>query len=136
MNLVLSSSYIWNPLEAVGFNDSLGGISLVKLKNGSGDTTLRIQMLYGARWLLKSYMGTMVVSFSSAPNSSGVRRAVLEVSRLMDAFPRLFALEKHKDCTLKDRWTYDNGGWEGSCSWRVSPRGHALDDISSFISIK
>ncbi|GJT83472.1 hypothetical protein Tco_1057814 [Tanacetum coccineum] len=56
-------------------------------------------------------------------------------SRLMDVFPRLFALENYKDCTVKDRWAYDNGVWEGSWSWRVSPRGRALDDLSSLLSL-
>ncbi|GJZ26721.1 RNA-directed DNA polymerase, eukaryota [Tanacetum coccineum] len=56
-------------------------------------------------------------------------------SRLMDVFPRLFALENYKDYTVKDRWAYDNGVWEGSWSWRVSPRGRALDDLSSLLSL-
>ncbi|GKA73672.1 putative RNA-directed DNA polymerase, eukaryota, reverse transcriptase zinc-binding domain protein [Tanacetum coccineum] len=54
--------------------------------------------------------------------------------RLMEAFPRLFALETHKDCTISDRWGLNNneGGWKWA--WRFPPRGRANNDLESLIS--
>ncbi|GKE21150.1 RNA-directed DNA polymerase, eukaryota, reverse transcriptase zinc-binding domain protein, partial [Tanacetum coccineum] len=49
--------------------------------------------------------------------------------RPMDIFPRIFSLDKYKDCKVGDRWGEVNGVWGGMWSWRVPPRGISLDDI-------
>ncbi|GJT41089.1 hypothetical protein Tco_0940954 [Tanacetum coccineum] len=49
---------------------------------------------------------------------------------LKDALPRLFALETQKDCKVADRWKCSNGTWGGNWSWRLHPRGRAIDDLS------
>ncbi|GJZ68852.1 putative RNA-directed DNA polymerase, eukaryota, reverse transcriptase zinc-binding domain protein [Tanacetum coccineum] len=50
---------------------------------------------------------------------------------LKDALPRIFALETLKDCKEADRWKCSNGTWGGNWSWRLPPRGRAIDDLSS-----
>ncbi|GJU28730.1 putative RNA-directed DNA polymerase [Tanacetum coccineum] len=50
---------------------------------------------------------------------------------LKDTFPRLFALETQKDCKVADRWKFTNGHWGGNWSWRLPPRGRAIDDLST-----
>ncbi|GJR24031.1 RNA-directed DNA polymerase, eukaryota, reverse transcriptase zinc-binding domain protein [Tanacetum coccineum] len=52
-------------------------------------------------------------------------------SRLMDMFPRLFALESFKDCKISDRWHCLDGRWCGNWAWRSPPRGRALDELAS-----
>ncbi|GKD85787.1 hypothetical protein Tco_1356941 [Tanacetum coccineum] len=54
--------------------------------------------------------------------------------RLMDAYPRLYALESQKDCMISDRWCLENGTWGVKWAWRSRPRGRALSDISSLLS--
>ncbi|GJU86058.1 RNA-directed DNA polymerase, eukaryota, reverse transcriptase zinc-binding domain protein [Tanacetum coccineum] len=49
---------------------------------------------------------------------------------LKESFPRLFALETHKDCKVADRWKFANGHWGGNWSWRLPPRWRAIDDLS------
>ncbi|GJY40252.1 RNA-directed DNA polymerase, eukaryota, reverse transcriptase zinc-binding domain protein [Tanacetum coccineum] len=55
-------------------------------------------------------------------------------SRLMDVFPRLYALESFKDCKINDRWHCLDGIWSGNWSWRCPPRGRALDELSNLVS--
>ncbi|GJR82262.1 RNA-directed DNA polymerase, eukaryota [Tanacetum coccineum] len=54
--------------------------------------------------------------------------------RLMESFPRLFALETHKDCSISDHWGLNNneGGWKWA--WRFPHRGRANNDLESLIS--
>ncbi|GKB02539.1 RNA-directed DNA polymerase, eukaryota [Tanacetum coccineum] len=52
-------------------------------------------------------------------------------SRLMDMFPKLFALESFKDCKISDRWHCLDGRWCGNWAWRSPPRGRALDELAS-----
>ncbi|GJU81834.1 RNA-directed DNA polymerase, eukaryota [Tanacetum coccineum] len=54
---------------------------------------------------------------------------------LKDCFPRLFALENHKDCKVSDRWKINNGIWGGNWSWRLPPHVRATDDLSSLINL-
>ncbi|GJX56792.1 putative RNA-directed DNA polymerase, eukaryota, reverse transcriptase zinc-binding domain protein [Tanacetum coccineum] len=54
--------------------------------------------------------------------------------RLMDIYPRLFALDVRKDCKINERWSLTSGVWGGNWSWRIPPRGRALGDLSSLIS--
>ncbi|GJT10444.1 putative RNA-directed DNA polymerase [Tanacetum coccineum] len=55
-------------------------------------------------------------------------------SRLMDIFPRLYALELSKECKVIDCWSVINGVWCGTWSWRIPPRGRVLDDLASLVS--
>ncbi|GKD04286.1 hypothetical protein Tco_1179260 [Tanacetum coccineum] len=52
-------------------------------------------------------------------------------SVLKDLYPRLFALETQKDCKVSDRWKCSSGTWSGNWSWRLPPRGRAIDDLLS-----
>ncbi|GJY34737.1 RNA-directed DNA polymerase, eukaryota, reverse transcriptase zinc-binding domain protein [Tanacetum coccineum] len=54
--------------------------------------------------------------------------------RLMDSYPRLFALETYKDCKISDRWQSMNNVWGGNWSWRFPPRGRAMDNLASLTS--
>ncbi|GKD24025.1 RNA-directed DNA polymerase, eukaryota, reverse transcriptase zinc-binding domain protein, partial [Tanacetum coccineum] len=54
--------------------------------------------------------------------------------RLMDSYPRLFALETYKDCKISDRWKSMNNVWGGNWSWRFPPRGSAMDNLASLTS--
>ncbi|GJV63562.1 RNA-directed DNA polymerase, eukaryota, reverse transcriptase zinc-binding domain protein [Tanacetum coccineum] len=56
-------------------------------------------------------------------------------TRLMDKFPRLYALESNKDCMVRDRWCSVNGVRGGRWSWHFAPRRRANDDLSSLVSL-
>nr|GEX13213.1 RNA-directed DNA polymerase, eukaryota [Tanacetum cinerariifolium] len=56
-------------------------------------------------------------------------------SRVMDLFPRLFALDSFPGCSVKDRWELVNGAWVGMWSWHYPPRDKALDDLASLVSL-
>lgn len=56
-------------------------------------------------------------------------------TRLMDSFPRLYALETNKECNISDRWRLCNGVWEGVRAWRIPIRGKAVDDLSNMIDL-
>ncbi|GJT50250.1 RNA-directed DNA polymerase, eukaryota, reverse transcriptase zinc-binding domain protein [Tanacetum coccineum] len=49
---------------------------------------------------------------------------------LKDRFPRLYALETHKECRVNDRWISVDGTWSCRWAWHSNPRGRALDDIN------
>nr|GEX76473.1 hypothetical protein [Tanacetum cinerariifolium] len=55
--------------------------------------------------------------------------------RLLDLFPRLYALDTYKDCKVIDRWGSVNGLWAKTWSWRVLPKGRTSDDISAPTSL-
>ncbi|GJY68887.1 RNA-directed DNA polymerase, eukaryota, reverse transcriptase zinc-binding domain protein, partial [Tanacetum coccineum] len=55
-------------------------------------------------------------------------------SRLMDLFPRLYALESSKDCKINDRWHCLDGIWSGNWSWHCPLRGRALDELANLVS--
>ncbi|GKA44766.1 hypothetical protein Tco_0737562 [Tanacetum coccineum] len=55
-------------------------------------------------------------------------------ARLMDQFPRLYALDLNHDAFVKDRWRLVNGSLVGNWDWRAPPRGHALTELSSLLS--
>ncbi|GJT86659.1 RNA-directed DNA polymerase, eukaryota [Tanacetum coccineum] len=59
----------------------------------------------------------------------------LDGMRLMDIFPRIFALDSFQDCKISDRWGLVNVNWSGMWSRRIPPRGWALDDLDSLISV-
>ncbi|GKE06573.1 RNA-directed DNA polymerase, eukaryota, reverse transcriptase zinc-binding domain protein [Tanacetum coccineum] len=54
--------------------------------------------------------------------------------RLMDIYPRLFALEVQKDYKINERWCLISDVWGGNWAWRIPSRGRALEDLSSLIS--
>nr|GEY07705.1 RNA-directed DNA polymerase, eukaryota, reverse transcriptase zinc-binding domain protein [Tanacetum cinerariifolium] len=56
-------------------------------------------------------------------------------SRLMDVFPRLFALESHQDCKVNERWCLFYGVWGENREWRLPPRGRALNDLNSILNV-
>nr|GEX07753.1 RNA-directed DNA polymerase, eukaryota, reverse transcriptase zinc-binding domain protein [Tanacetum cinerariifolium] len=58
--------------------------------------------------------------------------------RLIDIFPRLYALDSDKDCKVSDRWDLGhlaNGVRGGTWSWRISPRGRSLRDIDALATL-
>ncbi|GJV80887.1 putative RNA-directed DNA polymerase [Tanacetum coccineum] len=56
-------------------------------------------------------------------------------SRLMDRFPRLYALENNKESKVAERWTLCNGVWGGNWSWRLNPCRRAIDDLSDMVNL-
>ncbi|GKC00494.1 hypothetical protein Tco_0986630 [Tanacetum coccineum] len=56
-------------------------------------------------------------------------------SRLIDVFPRLFALESHQDCKVNVRWCLVNDDWGGNWEWCLPPRGRALNDLNSLLNV-
>ncbi|PWA80185.1 RNA-directed DNA polymerase, eukaryota, Reverse transcriptase zinc-binding domain protein [Artemisia annua] len=50
-------------------------------------------------------------------------------------FPRLYALETCKTCSVADRWVSENGVWLGKWSWRRQPSGRATDELSCLSSL-
>ncbi|GJY55594.1 RNA-directed DNA polymerase, eukaryota, reverse transcriptase zinc-binding domain protein [Tanacetum coccineum] len=55
--------------------------------------------------------------------------------RLLDIFPRLYALETYKDCKVIERWGLINGEWGGIWFSCCPPRGRALNDLSSLANL-
>ncbi|GKA24087.1 RNA-directed DNA polymerase, eukaryota, reverse transcriptase zinc-binding domain protein [Tanacetum coccineum] len=55
--------------------------------------------------------------------------------RLSDMFPRLYALDRFKDCKISDRWSLSNSVWGGNWDWRLPLRGRANDDLSAMLNI-
>ncbi|GJS76754.1 hypothetical protein Tco_0726635 [Tanacetum coccineum] len=55
--------------------------------------------------------------------------------RLMDKFPKLFALETDKDCRVSDRLRLENNVWGGNWAWRSPPRDTSFDDLNSLLSL-
>ncbi|KAJ9564448.1 hypothetical protein OSB04_000414 [Centaurea solstitialis] len=51
--------------------------------------------------------------------------------KLKDLFPRIYALEKDKTASFKDRWKFINGTWSGTWDWIRPLRGRALDDLQA-----
>ncbi|GJT38799.1 zinc finger, CCHC-type containing protein [Tanacetum coccineum] len=55
-------------------------------------------------------------------------------SRLMDLFPRLYALDSFQDCKIVDRWHLADGSWCGKWDWIRPPRGRATGDVIDLVS--
>ncbi|GJT29059.1 hypothetical protein Tco_0909334 [Tanacetum coccineum] len=55
--------------------------------------------------------------------------------RLANVFPRLYALEQRKDCSITARWILSNNVWGGNWEWRIPPRGRAMDDLSDMLNL-
>ncbi|GKC68538.1 hypothetical protein Tco_1101136, partial [Tanacetum coccineum] len=53
--------------------------------------------------------------------------------RLMDVFPRLFALDSSQDCSVSDRWKLVDGLWMGNWNWRFQPRGRSLGETCPYL---
>ncbi|GKC54952.1 hypothetical protein Tco_1077697, partial [Tanacetum coccineum] len=58
-------------------------------------------------------------------------RWCVDDSRLIDHFPRLFALELNQNCSIRDRWIRSHDSWNANWEWRYPSRGRALDDLSA-----
>ncbi|GJZ82479.1 hypothetical protein Tco_0647652 [Tanacetum coccineum] len=83
-----------------------------------------------------SFKHSFSLKISNGTNVSFWKEAwCLDGMRLMDRFPRLFALDSFQDCKISDRWGLVNGNWSGMWSWRIPPRGRALDDLASLILV-
>ncbi|GJT70760.1 hypothetical protein Tco_1030046 [Tanacetum coccineum] len=59
----------------------------------------------------------------------------IEGIRLMDKFPRLYALESNKDCKVSERWVLSDGVWRGNWDWRSPLRGRSSDELSFLVSV-
>ncbi|GJX03963.1 putative RNA-directed DNA polymerase [Tanacetum coccineum] len=55
-------------------------------------------------------------------------------TRLMDLFPRLYALDSSQDCKIIDRWHLVDGSWCDKWDWRRPPRGRAIGDVMDLVS--
>ncbi|GKA72606.1 hypothetical protein Tco_0778822 [Tanacetum coccineum] len=55
--------------------------------------------------------------------------------RLMDVFPRLFALGSSQDCSVCDRWHLVDELWTSNWNWRIRPHGRSLGDLDFLISL-
>lgn len=55
--------------------------------------------------------------------------------RLMDSFPRLYALESSKKCKISDRWKLIDGKWGGTWEWRSILRGRTATDFNKLLNI-
>ncbi|GKC82378.1 hypothetical protein Tco_1138095 [Tanacetum coccineum] len=52
-----------------------------------------------------------------------------------DNNPRVLPILHYNDCKVTDRWCFVINVWVGNWSWRVPPRGRAIDELSSLISL-
>ncbi|PWA53458.1 reverse transcriptase domain, Reverse transcriptase zinc-binding domain protein [Artemisia annua] len=59
---------------------------------------------------------------------------------LKERFPRLFALEQHKSCSVAERWAFSNGVWAANWVWNIEiqnlgftslPKTYALNLITN-----
>ncbi|PWA39473.1 reverse transcriptase domain, Reverse transcriptase zinc-binding domain protein [Artemisia annua] len=55
--------------------------------------------------------------------------------RLMDKFPRLYALEVDQNCSLSARWRLVDGNWCVQWNWKVNPRGRSLSVVSDLTNL-
>ncbi|PWA92394.1 reverse transcriptase domain, Reverse transcriptase zinc-binding domain protein [Artemisia annua] len=53
---------------------------------------------------------------------------------LKECFPRLFALERFKDCLVADRWVLEEGVWQGKWDWNRQPSGRADGDLTKLVT--
>ncbi|PWA73977.1 reverse transcriptase domain, Reverse transcriptase zinc-binding domain protein [Artemisia annua] len=53
---------------------------------------------------------------------------------LKECFPRLFALERFKDCLVADRWVLQQGVWQGKWDWNRQPSGRADGDLTKLVT--
>ncbi|PWA57662.1 RNA-directed DNA polymerase, eukaryota, Reverse transcriptase zinc-binding domain protein [Artemisia annua] len=53
---------------------------------------------------------------------------------LKDCFPRLFALERYKNCLVADRWVLEEGEWQGKWAWTRQPSGRADGDLTKLVT--
>ncbi|PWA49680.1 reverse transcriptase domain, Zinc finger, CCHC-type, Isoprenoid synthase domain protein [Artemisia annua] len=52
---------------------------------------------------------------------------------LKERFPRLFALEQHKSCSVAERWAFSNGVWAANWAWRRQPTRQSLATFLPFL---
>nr|GEX18270.1 RNA-directed DNA polymerase, eukaryota, reverse transcriptase zinc-binding domain protein [Tanacetum cinerariifolium] len=93
------------------------------------------------RIVIKDFYG-IHGGFGSSVNSNAIGDTMFwkdswfrDGTRLMDKFPRLYALESDKDCLVRDRWCSVNRVWGSRWSWCFAPRGRANEDLSSLVSL-
>ncbi|GJX53707.1 putative RNA-directed DNA polymerase, eukaryota, reverse transcriptase zinc-binding domain protein [Tanacetum coccineum] len=118
-----------------GFKDSQRGICWVKcntilLDRDKGGLGVVINEFYGNDWSF----GSSLIAY----HVGGIWHDIIKCGvgdRLKDSFPRLYALENAKDCKVADHWCFANDVWGGNWSRRLPPRGRAIDELSSLISL-
>ncbi|GKE52061.1 hypothetical protein Tco_1487217, partial [Tanacetum coccineum] len=82
---------------------------------------------FRSSFVLKNSNGSSISFWKDAWCDSGIR--------LMDLFPRLYALKTNKECKVCDRWCLCNGVWGGIWSWRIPLRGRPIDDLVKMADI-
>ncbi|GKC55652.1 hypothetical protein Tco_1083250 [Tanacetum coccineum] len=82
---------------------------------------------FRSSFVLKNSNGSSVSFWKDAWCNNG--------SRLMDLYPRLYALETNKECKVNDLWCLCNGVWGGVWSWRIPLRGRTVDDLVQMVDI-
>ncbi|GJX57854.1 RNA-directed DNA polymerase, eukaryota, reverse transcriptase zinc-binding domain protein [Tanacetum coccineum] len=58
----------------------------------------------------------------------------MEMATVKDCFPRLFALEQHKDCLVSDKWVLEEGVWQGKWNWTRQPRRRTDEDLAKLVT--
>nr|GEX16323.1 hypothetical protein [Tanacetum cinerariifolium] len=73
--------------------------------------------------------------YESHEMSENLRLFVMSwISRSVDKFSHLYALETIKDASLSERWCCFNGVWAGLWLWIINPRGRSKSDLKLLIS--
>ncbi|GJY07741.1 hypothetical protein Tco_0374795 [Tanacetum coccineum] len=135
----------WVKWKTVLFDPKFGGLGVgcLQAKNLGllGKWKWRFLMEDKALWniVIKEFYG-VDEGFNSTPNQFGcgiwtdIIKVVKCIEGIDNSFKVLYALETHKDCKISDRWRLVNNVWGGNWSWRFTPRGRAIDDLSSLTS--
>ncbi|GJZ71172.1 reverse transcriptase domain, reverse transcriptase zinc-binding domain protein [Tanacetum coccineum] len=58
----------------------------------------------------------------------------MEMATVKDCFPRLFALEQHKDCLVSDKWVLEEGVWQGKWNWTRQPSRRTDEDLAKLVT--
>ncbi|GKB05904.1 RNA-directed DNA polymerase, eukaryota, reverse transcriptase zinc-binding domain protein [Tanacetum coccineum] len=53
-----------------------------------------------------------------------------DIGPLKFRFPRLYALDLNKNCSVAERWSKIDDIWQGNWAWRREPSGRALTDLT------
>ncbi|GJT57588.1 hypothetical protein Tco_0992642 [Tanacetum coccineum] len=121
-------------LELYGF---IGGFGSPCNSFGVGDTWCdiikvvsyigKIDNSFNVSFTLKVYNDLDVMFWSDPWCENGIR--------LMDMFPRLYALENNKECKVVERWILSNDILGGNWSWRLDYHGRDTDDLSTMVDL-
>ncbi|GKA16362.1 hypothetical protein Tco_0696109 [Tanacetum coccineum] len=81
-----------------------------------------------------SYLGGRLTLVNSVLGILPTNNWLKDSGPLKDCFPRLFALEQHKDCLVADRWVMEKYVWQGKWAWTRQPSGRAVGDLTKLVS--